>query len=159
MLPHRNARARDRAVLPAFIDLNASDSDETRSNVALARRARKVMFNGVVDVRTTPHNITPRNPRMQPDNTTCLGTSRARKMQGAAEKALIMLEAARYAKANRGPDPRLARAGVMDVPVALPPGVVRMPTIMTAVPEEIMRGLSYPNQELLRTIVTPVDSK
>lgn len=70
-----------------------------------------------------------------------------------------MLEAAQYARLNRGPDPLMARAGPMTVHVRLPPGVARLPEIDTTVLEEVALSRSFPKNKLLKTVRRVVTSK
>jgi hypothetical protein len=98
--------------------------------------------------------------RQQLEETTVLGSKRARAMQNAGYSALQKLEAARYAQLNRGPDPHLERViGRMNVPTRVPPGVNRLPFIPTTVTEEVSMGGNALHRELLKTIVKHVDSK
>ena len=100
-----------------------------------------------------------RSRRQQLEETTVLGSKRAHTMQGQAYAALEMLEAARYAQRNKGPDPFLARAGPMGVHTNIPPGVHRLPYVSTVVPEEVGMSGSGIRRKLLHTITKTVDSK
>jgi len=101
-----------------------------------------------------------RSRRLQVEETTRLGSKRARKMQSTGYSALQQLEAAHYAKMNKGPDPHMLRVpGPMVVPTRVPPGVTHLPHVHTTITEEVTMGGDLLHRDLLKTIAKIVTSK